>query len=242
MSAALQQVPSKRHEVSDDLESAFQILRWCAIKYFPHTVSGLPAAVTRLLAHFDQYDRPPESNPHNKTPRGAIEKFMAVSEGLPILGLNEQHPFTTMLFELGKLFADHYEELGLRPSRQIPRNIVPDPEPIPVLSPAERYYREFGRGRAEKTQNTKHDSQEAVHAAIDHVAFVTAPPATSRNYTFPSNIGPTPSTSGVFNHEKFLLIMEHALFESPRKRLWAQRDEMPKNNSTAQTTSIESTG
>ncbi|KAI0708490.1 hypothetical protein C8Q76DRAFT_655650, partial [Earliella scabrosa] len=116
MSAALQQVSCKRHEVSDDLESAFQILRWCAIKYFPHTVSGLPSAVTRLLAHFDQYDRPPESNPHNKTPRGAIEKFMAVSEGLPILGLNEQHPFTTMLFELGKLFADHYEELGLRPS------------------------------------------------------------------------------------------------------------------------------
>ena len=36
MSARLQQFPDKRHELSDDMESFYHVLNWCALLHLHH--------------------------------------------------------------------------------------------------------------------------------------------------------------------------------------------------------------
>ncbi|KAI0708485.1 hypothetical protein C8Q76DRAFT_814956 [Earliella scabrosa] len=227
MSALLQQIPGKRHEVSDDLESAFHIFRWCAIKYFPHTDCSSASMIEEMLRQFDWY-----AANEKPVPRGSLAKFKNVVEARPIYGLHRKHPFTKMLFQLGTLFSDHYEKLGLRPTF-----VSAEEADIEVDSETDV--------EEELYHRTRRDANRDVYATIEqHVASFTAPSATgdtSPYFVLPDTIGPTPQTSGVFTHDTFLAIVHEALFGPKSKPLW-KRMEIPKNNSEALTSRMDSTG
>ena len=228
MSALLQRIPGKRHEVSDDLESAFHIFRWCAIRYFPHTDSSSASMIEEMLRQFDWYAA--DAKP---VPRGSLAKFKDVVEARPIYGLHRKHPFTKMLFQLGVLFSDHYEKLGLRPAFVGAEEADIESEVDSETDAEEELY-----------HRTRRDADRDVCATIEqHVASFTAPSAagdTSPCFVLPDTIGPTPQTSGVFTHDTFLNIVHEALFGRRSKPLW-KRMEMPKNNSEALNSSMDGT-
>ena len=204
MSAVLQQVPGKRHEVSDDLESAFHLLRWCAIKYFPHDVSMRPAAVLAMLRHFDYREED-----HNiGIYRGSQEKYWDVVYNRHISGLAPQHPFTRMLAMLGKLFANHYQALGLRPPVLREATTRPSIEETSGLDPALEAWLEY-------TSQHKVADDDPVYKSIkQHVAALTAPAESSdtvRGPGIPLTVPATAPTSGVYTHNLFVTIIADSL-------------------------------
>ncbi|KAI0649723.1 hypothetical protein C8Q79DRAFT_343436 [Trametes meyenii] len=112
ISGALLNYPNKPHLLSDDLESVYHILNWCALKYLPHNLTQKPASLAAFmnmhydLVHLDASDAV-----------GSIEteKFYKVADGAAFIrGLSEDHPFEILRSALAELFKRHYKEAKLR--------------------------------------------------------------------------------------------------------------------------------
>ncbi|KAI0672107.1 hypothetical protein C8Q78DRAFT_1077680 [Trametes maxima] len=108
ISGALLNYPNKPHLLSDDLESVYHVLNWCALKYLPHNLTHRPAALAAFMdMHYDlAYLDVSEALGSIET-----EKFYKIVDGSAFVrGLPEDHPFEMLRSALAELFKRHYRE------------------------------------------------------------------------------------------------------------------------------------
>ena len=187
MSARLQRFPDKRHELSDDMESFYHVLNWCALLHLRHAPVGDIKWVAQFVS--DMYDFASAEDPE----RGNPDKLEYMQHGitfvrLPRLESGEEHPLMWVLPRLANLFKSHYYHVPHAESRVgLPR--------LKEKKPAERILPLFiKRRKADKLPgaNRSHlDDLEAPDSAksplLDHSQMLRIlwHPLTSEEEKFP---------------------------------------------------------
>ncbi|RDX52384.1 hypothetical protein OH76DRAFT_155531 [Lentinus brumalis] len=126
MSAVLQYMYDKPHELSDDLESFLHVLNWCALKYFPHSLSADKDGLASYFVTIYNTVELRRVGTNAMVPRETCtyEKFSRVRHGYSFVdGLPPSHPFTKVLNRLSKLCQRHYATLPIPPPSTLP-NLV----------------------------------------------------------------------------------------------------------------------
>lgn len=109
MSALLQFMREKHHEVSDDLESFMHVLNWCALRYLPNEVSDDPVALaTHMHSYFDRHiNQTLEDGTVRST--GVLGRLKQICKGEPFASVKPpDHPFASLLKALAVLCQQHY--------------------------------------------------------------------------------------------------------------------------------------
>ena len=189
MSARLQRFPDKRHELSDDMESFYHVLNWCALLYLCHVQAGDVEWVAKFVSNM--YDFASAENPE----RGNRDKLVYMAEGrsfvtFPRFESGETHPLTWVLTRLADLFKSHYHHVPCRQS--------PNPSQVPGMAvalhkPAVRLPVPWANDFEEEEEP---DSYERPAAHLTHIA----------------GLGdPDPTKSPLLDHKNMLRSLWHPL-------------------------------
>ncbi|KAI0767627.1 hypothetical protein C8Q74DRAFT_1370372 [Fomes fomentarius] len=209
MSAALQQIPGKRHEVSDDLESLVQLLRWCGLKYFPHYWSDDPVQLRTILEIFDFHAEDPVTG----FSKGHREKLDLIREGrCGIQGLDPKQPFAILLDKLSGLFRQHYELLGFNASHPCPSTKETDIQlSYTAQRAAAQFKAHFPSGvpvlPAFLPATPAITITDISQAAAEHSGSMNPTGDASARYTIPTKVNLTPKESPLYDHEQFMVAM-----------------------------------
>ncbi len=221
MSAALQQIPGKRHEVSDDLESILQLLRWCGLKYLPHYWSDHPAQLRTLLETFDFHVEDPVTG----FSKGHREKLdLICGGGCCIPGLHPNLSFAILLETLLLLFRKHYELLGFNP----PHPPSPPRDETELLYAAQRAAMQFAAHFPPGVLPAFLPAPPAI--TITDIAKVAAKDSGATGRTEgvstwrykPKKVPPTPKESPLYDHNQFMTIMCHVLSDRQYQLEWGK--------------------
>ena len=134
MSARLQRFPDKRHELTDDMESFYHVLNWCALLCLHHTDADDINAIAQFMSMMYDFVS------HEIPERGHPDKLKYMAEGrsfvtFPRLESGEEHPLTWVLPRLANLFKLHYHHVPYADSRVgLPR--LKEKKPVERILPA----------------------------------------------------------------------------------------------------------
>ncbi|GBE81226.1 predicted protein [Sparassis crispa] len=108
MSALLLKYPYKRPEVSDDLESFVHLVRWLALKYHPHSLSGSALLQQHVEITYDSCVR--TQSGHYV---GGHEKFLHLKGGMLPFAVSGNPALTNLLNSLAQLCHEHYSAVDI---------------------------------------------------------------------------------------------------------------------------------
>ncbi|PCH36482.1 hypothetical protein WOLCODRAFT_146289 [Wolfiporia cocos MD-104 SS10] len=200
MSALLLQDPTKKHEISDDLESFVYIIYYLAVRFSPH-----PSRfnIENALRTFDEVYGDQET----ETRYGGASKLDWMESGKPICRIAGNPGFDNFLVALAKLCQEHYTVI--QPQVDKIRKTNEEPPVVPSLFPAKIALLDSSDPSLAQGSDIRGPGAEASMVA------------SSRAGGNASNLSTDLPLRSLKSHEDLLRVFRHALYDS--NDVWSQK-------------------